>query len=288
MPRGRDPRAARSDVPGVVSAAGLLGVAVVAAYWDLAIGLVRQWATDGNYSHGFAIVPLSAYFAWQRRSALLAAPVSPSKWGLLLVAGGVLLFVMGAAAAELFVARVSLIVLLAGCVLFLCGPKHLRLLRFPLLFLLLMVPLPAVVFNQIALPLQFFASQVGEVTLRAAGVPVLRDGNVLELETVRLEVAEACSGIRSLVSLLAFALALGRFGGASPPRLLLLAASTVPIAVAANAARVAGTGLAAQVWGPLAAQGMFHSASGALVFVVAVTALLSVNTLRCPRWVRAS
>ncbi len=265
----------------------LLVTAVAATYWDVGAGLVRQWASDDNYSHGFLILPLSVYFAWQRRGELAAAPLVPDLWSVAAIVLGGTLLVFGVAAAELFLARVSVIPLLAGCVAFLWGRVHLRILRFPLLFLLLMIPLPAIVFNQLAFPLQLFASEVGEVTLRAAGVPVLRDGNVLELEQLRLEVAEACSGIRSLVSLLTFALILGHFGKASSKRLWALAVATVPIAVGANAARVAGTGLAAHVWGPAVAEGGLHTASGALVFVVAVAALLSLN--RVPRlpWARS-
>jgi exosortase len=142
-----------------------------------------------------------------------------------------------------------------------------------------MIPLPAIVFNQLALPLQLLASQLGEVSLRAAGIPVLRDGNVLELETVRLEVAEACSGIRSIVSLLAFGLIVGRFGGTPPRGLILLAGATIPIAVMANAARVAGTGLAAHAWGPAVTDGVVHGMAGTVVFVAAAAALLTLHRL---------
>ena len=263
-----------------------VGVAMLAAYWELVVGLVRQWGNDDNYSHGFLIVPLSAYFAWQRRDALAAAAVRPSPWGLVLIVTSIAMVGVATMAAEIFVARVSLVVLIAGCIAFLYGLQHLYILRLPVLFLLLMIPLPAIVFNQIAFPLQLFASQVGEVTIRAAGVPVLRDGNVLELEALRLEVAEACSGIRSLVSLLTLALVLGQVGGESRRRTWLLVLATIPIAVAANAGRVAGTGLAAHVWGKAVAEGFLHTASAALVFAVAVAALLAVKSLRFPRWVQ--
>lgn len=262
----------------------LVGVAILAAYWELCVGLVQQWAHDDNYSHGFLIVPLSAYFAWQRRRALAAAPVHPSAWGLVLIVVSIAMVAVATMAAEVFVARVSLVVLIAGCIAFLYGRRQLYILRVPVLFLLLMIPLPAIVFNQIAFPLQVFASQVGEVTIRAAGVPVLRDGNVLELEALRLEVAEACSGIRSLVSLLTLALVLGQLGGGSRRRMWLLVLATIPIAVAANAGRVAGTGLAAHVWGKAVAEGFLHTASAALAFAIAVAALLAVKSVRVPRW----
>ena len=266
----------------------LLSIVIAATYWEVGAGLVRQWARDDNYSHGFLILPLAAYFAWQRRHRLASVPVRPSQWGLVGICISQAIFLLGIASAELFLTRMSLILLIASCIWFLCGREHLRILRFPLLFLVLMIPLPAIVFNQIAFPLQLFASQVGEVTLRAAGVPVLREGNILELEALRLEVAEACSGIRSLVSLLTFAVVLGQFSRSSARRLCLLAVATIPIAVAANAARVAGTGLAAHVWGKTAAEGFLHAASGTLLFVVAVSVLLSLNRVRRPHWVQAS
>ena len=261
--------------------------AILALYWNVATGLVRQWTADDNYSHGFVIVPLAAYFAWNRRERLRAAPLQPSAWGLAGICVSVSIFLLGTAAAELFLARISLIPLIASCIWFVCGPAHVRVLRFPLLFLLLMIPLPAILFNQLAFPLQLFASQVGEVTLRAAGVPVLREGNVLELETLRLEVAEACSGIRSLVSLLTVVIVLTQVGESTSRRWWLLVGATVPVAIAANAARVAGTGIAAHAWGREAAEGFLHTASGTLVFVVAVTILLALHRLGRPAVMRS-
>jgi exosortase len=140
-----------------------------------------------------------------------------------------------------------------------------------------MIPLPAIIFNQIAFPLQLFASRVGEVALGVAGVPVLREGNVITLPTVTLEVAEACSGIRSLVSLLTLAIVIGQL---SEPRRWIrsaLAATAVPVAIAANAARVAGTGIAAHYVGASAAEGFLHTFSGWLVFVVALALLLGTH-----------
>jgi exosortase len=262
----------RAWVAAVVVLSLVLGV----AYWDIAVGLWRQWETDANYSHGVLVVPLAAYFAWRRRSAILDA--RPDAAGLLVICVSLLLYVVGRAA-ELFLARLSFVGIVAGCVLYLHGTRTLRVMAFPLAFLLLMIPLPAVVFNQITLPLQLFASHVGAIWLRAAGIPVLRDGNVLELANLRLEVVEACSGIRSLVSLAAFALVLGEWNGYRPWRTAVLTLATVPVAVFANAGRVALTGVASQVWGPAAAEGLLHTVSGALLFVIAVAALLAFDRL---------
>ena len=256
---------------------GLLGIAVCAVYWDVLAGLARQWASDENYSHGFLIAPLAAYFAWERRTVIAALPPQPASWGLAGVLAACGLFALGTIAAEVFIVRLSFVALVAASIAFLFGSGHLRELRFSVLFLLLMIPLPALLFNQIAFPLQLMASQVGEITLRTAGIPVLREGNVLELEAMRLEVAEACSGIRSLTSLVAFALVLGRFNDAPPGRQGLLVLSTIPVALIANAARVAATGVAAHTWGRAVVDGAFHTAAGALVFVAAVATILAIQ-----------
>jgi exosortase len=260
-----------------LAAAAIVAAAIILTYAGVVAGLVRQWQADENYSHGFIVAPLAAWFVWQRRARLYAETPRPSAAGLLVLAGSVGLLALGTLGAELFLTRVSLVGVLAGAVLFLLGWRHLRLLAFPLAFLLLMIPLPAIVFNQIAFPLQIFASQAGAATLDLAGVPVLREGNILELPETRLEVAEACSGIRSLVSLITLAIVLGQFslGGRWTRAALVLAA--VPVAIVANATRVAGTGLMAHFWSPEAAEGFFHAFSGWIVFGVAFAALLAVQ-----------
>jgi exosortase len=258
----------------LVLSAAVVATAIQLAYWDVLVGLIRQWADDQNYSHGFLVLPLAAYFVYQRRSRFREAAIRPTAWGLVVISVGLLIFAAGAAAADLFLVRISLLPVIAGCVLFLAGVDHLRVLAFPLAFLALMVPLPAIVFNDVTLPLQLVASRAGELVLRTAGVPVLRDGNVLELVGLRLEVADACSGIRSLVALLTFAITFGQFGGASTRRVLALAAATVPVAVLTNGARVAGTGLAAHVWGPAVARGFLHTASGTVAFAGAILTLV--------------
>jgi exosortase len=255
-------------------ATGLVVTGLIWVYAPVLAGLVRQWSSDDNYSHGYFVIPLAAYFAWERREALRSAPRQPTAAGAALAAVSLLLFVAGTLGAELFLTRVSLVGVLAGSVLFVWGRAPFRLLLFPMAFLLLMIPLPAIVFNQIAFPLQLLASQVGETAIAAAGVPVLREGNVLHLPARTLEVAEACSGIRSLVSLLMLAIVLGCFTEPRMPARVLLVAAAVPIAILANAARVAGTGLVAEWVSPAAADGFFHSFSGWLIFIVAFAGLL--------------
>ena len=250
-------------------AAGAALTAFAVLFTPVVAGLVSHWSHDDSYSHGFLIAPVAAWFAWERRHRAAAAPLRPSWWGLAGVAGSLLLLLAGVAAAELFLTRAALIGLLASSVLFLFGRAHLRVMAFPIAFLLLMVPLPAIVFNQIAVPLQLVASGFGEGTLSLLRIPVLREGNVIALPEVRLEVVEACSGIRSLFSLLAAGIVFGYFTDPRPPARVALAVATVPIAILANGVRVAGTGVAAHYYGAAAAEGFFHSFSGWLVFVCA-------------------
>jgi exosortase len=242
-------------------------------YWPVFARLWQDWANDDNYSHGFLIVPLSAYFAWERRDRLRALPLRPSILGLVVLVGGLGVLLAGLLGAELFLTRASMLVVLTGTVLFLLGWSALRVLAFPLAFLILMIPIPAIVFNQIAFPLQLIASQAGEATLSALSIPVLREGNVIILAHTSLEVAEACSGIRSLISLLTLGVVYGYFTDPRGGVRAAIALATVPIAIVANAARVAGTGIAAHYYGPAAAQGFFHTFSGWLVFVVAFALL---------------
>jgi exosortase len=260
--------------------------AVVWLYWDVVPSLVRQWASDGDYSHGFFVVPLSAFFAWERRDALRRATARPSALGLVLLAGSLACYIAGLFGSELFLTRVSLIGVVAGLLLFIAGTEHVRILAFPLLFLLLMVPLPEILFSRITFPLQMVASQLGEVAIAASGIPVLREGNILNLPGRALEVAEACSGIRSLITLLMLAIVLGYFTERRTFVRVAIVIAAVPIAVLANAIRVAGTGLVSYWVSPAAAEGFFHSFSGWIVFVVAFVGLLAFQRLVHVRWTR--
>jgi exosortase len=235
--------------------------------------LAHQWATDPNYSHGFLVVPFSAYIAWRRRAALASADTAPSIAGLVVVLMSAMLFLAGELGAEIFLTRLSLVGVLAGAVGFVWGRTHLQLLAFPLVFLLFMIPLPAIVFNQITLPLQFIASSLGETLIRDAGIPVLREGNVLQLANVNLEVVEACSGIRSLVSLTMVAVILAFWRGGGWRTTGLIVAAAVPVAIFTNACRIAGTAFASSWFGAAAADGFFHAFTGVVLFGTAFAAL---------------
>lgn len=273
--------AADSGPDAAASSRMTAGAALVAAaavlwlYQEALAGLVRQWADDQDYSHGFFVLPLAAFFVWERREKLRAAMVRPHAAGLALLAASLVCFAAGRFGAELFLMRASLVGVLAGLVLYLAGPAHLKILAFPLAFLLLMIPLPEIIFNRITFPLQIVASQLGETLIAAAGIPVLRDGNILMLPGRALEIAEACSGIRSLITLVMLAVVLGYFTERGSGARIAIVVAAVPIAVAANALRVAGTGVMSYWISPAAADGFFHTFSGWLVFLVALAGLLA-------------
>jgi exosortase len=246
-------------------------------YRQVVVTLIRDWRVDDNYSHGFLIVPIALYLVWERRSMLAATVRRPSAAGLAIVLVSVAALGAGVLGAEMFLTRVSMLGTLAGLVVFMFGWAQLRVLAFPLSFLLLMIPLPAIIFNQIAFPLQILASKFGELALVVAGVPVLREGNVIVLSNTTLEVAEACSGIRSLISLLTLAVVYGYLVDGRAWARIALALASIPVAIVANGVRVAGTGIAAHYIGPEAAEGFFHEFSGWLVFVVAFLLLFAVQ-----------
>jgi exosortase len=260
-----------------VAALAVCAGSVLLVYRGVLAKLVHDWATDDNYSHGFLIVPAALYLAYERRDLLTRAARQPTAVGLAIILVSLGLLVAGSLGAELFLTRISIVALLLGAVLYIGGWSHARILTFPIAFLLLMIPLPAIVFNEIAFPLQLVASRFGEAALNLFKIPVLREGNVIILANTTLEVAEACSGIRSLISLLTLGILLGYF---SDRRILVrtvIALSTIPVAIVANGVRVAGTGIAAQRFGPEAATGFLHTFSGWIVFITAFALLFLIQ-----------
>ncbi|MFZ0801898.1 MAG: exosortase [Terriglobales bacterium] len=248
-------------------------------YGPILSRLVGQWWHDPNFSHGFLVPVFSLFVLWKDRARIAKFPSAPSSWGLLVVSFALCLLVAGVLGAELFLSRISLLVLLAGLIVFFRGWPLFRALLFPWAFLFLMIPIPAIIFNQITFPLQLLASKLAASALPLLGVPVLREGNIIHLPAMPLEVAEACSGIRSLLSLTTLSVV---YGYLLEPRILiriLLALASVPIAVVANSLRIVGTGLLVQYWGQDAAEGFFHTFSGWLVFVVSIILLFTVHQL---------
>lgn len=256
----------------------IIALLLVLLYARVGTKLVQDWYDLPDFSHGFLIPFFVAFLLWEKRAALLATPIQPSWWGLLPLLAGILFLLTGVFGADLFLSRFSFILLTAGLVWTLCGWPMLSHIKFVLFVLLLAIPLPTVLFNQITFPLQLMASRLASALLPLAGVPVLREGNVIQLPSMELEVAEACSGIRSLMSLFTVAVIYGYFLERSTARRVVLALASLPIAVAANVARIFGTGLCVQYWDPDKAVGFFHEFSGWLMFLVSLALLYLVHT----------
>jgi exosortase len=248
-------------------------------YRAILIHLVGQWWHDPNFSHGFFVPLFSALVIWQERQKLVELPLRPSWSGLAVAALAMCILVVGQMGAELFLSRFSLMILLAGLIVLFCGWTYFRALMFPWAFLILMIPIPTVVFNQITFPLQLLASRVSGLILPMLGVPVLREGNVINLPSMALEVAEACSGIRSLMSLVALAIIYGYLMEKRLSVRWILAFASVPIAVAANSVRIIGTGLLVQYWDPEKAEGYFHASWGWIIFVISLVMLYALHGL---------
>jgi exosortase len=232
--------------------------------------LVSQWWNDPNFSHGFFVPLFSAFVIWQDRSRLARLTPRPSWWGLLFLAFGLLMLIVGQVGAELFLSRLSLLIVLTGSIVLFLGWSFFRALLFPGAVLLLMIPIPAIVFNLMTFPLQLLASKVASTILPWMGVPVLREGNVIQIPNMALEVAEACSGIRSLMSLVTLSVIFGYLMERKVAVRVLLALASIPIAVTANSLRIVGTGLIVQYWDPGKAEGFYHAFSAWLVFVVSM------------------
>jgi exosortase len=240
--------------------------------------LVQQWANDDDFTHGFLVAPMAAWIAWQNRGKILALTLKPAWWGLGVMAWGILQGYIGWIGAELFLQRTSVLILLLGLLLVIGGTALVRTIAFPLVLLLFMIPIPGVVYNSITFPLQLFASRVAEGALDLLGYPVLRDGNILELASQKLSVAEACSGIRSLMSLSFLSLIYSYFFEERVWMRWVLFVATIPIAIIANAGRVTMTGILSEINTELA-QGFFHELEGWVIFIIAGVMLVGVHAI---------
>ena len=275
----------------------LISLALAFLYATVLSKLARDWWNDENYSHGLLIPFIIGYILWTQRERLAAfAGRASFGWGAATILIGLFALWAGTAGAELFVQRTSLVLMLAGIVVYFWGFKLLRLVAVPLALLLLAIPIPAILLNKIAFPLQLLASRCAVSAIAAFNIPVLRQGNVIELiplgatQPKRLEVVEACSGIRSLMTLVTLAVVFAYFthprsDDAGPGdghsklvtrlksfglwRSVLIVVSAIPIAILTNVLRVSGTGVLARFYGTKVADGFFHSFSGWVMYIAA-------------------
>jgi exosortase len=257
----------------------LLGVLLGALYKSVLIGLVKQWWEDPNYSHGFGVPLFCAWVIWKRKNRLRSLPSAPSWSGLLVTVVGMGILALGVLGAENFLSRVSILIVLAGLVVQFRGRSTFRELLFPWAALFLAIPLPAILFNEISLPLQFLASRLGSSLLTLAGVPVIREGNVIQMSSLTLDVAEACNGLRFLISLITIAIVYGYLNEPGLARRVWLVLAAIPVAIGANGLRIMVSGLVGAYWSPQKAEGLVHTFSGILVFAISLVLLALVHAV---------
>jgi len=260
----------------------LIGITIVALfglYWPFLARLAQDWHDDPDYSHGYFIPFIVVYMIYSRRRQLAEAIAKPMNSGFLLLLVGLMFLVVGKVGSEFFTQRLSLLVVLLGLTAFLGGRPFLCLLTSPILYLIFMIPLPAIVWNQIAFPMQLFSTMLTEKIIYAMGIPVFREGNILHLADTTLEVVAACSGLRSLLTMFALAAALAFFSDFRPWFKVVLFFSAMPVAILANIIRLTGTAFLANIYGSRVAEGFLHEFSGLVVFFLGLAMLIGIHSL---------
>lgn len=243
-------------------------------YYHIIPPMVKQWYNDSNYSHGFLVPFIAGYFLYKRREVLKRSVVAPSNIGLFVIIPALIILTIGYLGAEYFTMRSSLILTLGGMVIYFFGKGVFKAVALPIGYLFFMVPLPYIVYDVVAFPLKLFIAKYSVLFLETIGIPVLREGNIIMFPNITLEVADACSGIRSLMSLLTLSVAFSFLSQNTTLKKIIVILSAIPIAIFANGMRVIVTGILSQQWGTQVAEGFFHEFAGLAVFGVAVAMLL--------------
>lgn len=267
-----------------------MSLLILGIYGHQLVDLVLQWWDDPNYGHGFLIPAVSVYLVWQKRERLQRLEPRRNPWGLLILIAGLILCVLGTAAAEFFTVRFSLVLVLLGAIWFFYGTDFIQQLWFPILFLLFMIPLPYVIYYAISFPMQLLSTRTAAHILQSTGLTVLRQGNIINLPNYSLEVVEACSGLRSLMTLSALGAAMAYITQKNIVSGILLFLLSFPIAISANIVRILLTALGAVIISPKFAEGFLHEISGLVVFITGFLALgmVGIGLNAFGKWFSAS
>jgi exosortase len=272
----KTPSSLRTPFPWIII--GWVSALLLACYGPILLALARLWYADADMGHGFFVPVIAGYIAWKKRDEIADIAPTPNWWGLAIMLWGALQLYVATLGAELFLSNTSLVISIIGAVLLLGGTRYLKVFAFPLFLLFFMIPIPAIIYNQLTFPLQLIASSAAERGIDLLQIPVLREGNVLELASTKLNVVEACSGIRSLLTLTFLSLVYGYFFEKRIWVRVVLFFATIPIAIVANAGRVTLTGVVAE-FNPALADGFFHEAQGWVIFMVALVILVALHQL---------
>ena len=255
----------------------ILTAAFLFVYQKAILKLISDWSTDPNFSHGFLIPFVALYMIWYKKNELAEVSFKPSLAGIIVIIGGMLIHVAGNLGSELFLMRFSMIITLSGIIIYFCGFEIFKRILVPIAYLIMMIPIPAILWNQVAFPLQLFSAQISAQAINLLNIPVFREGNILHLANTSLEVVDACSGIRSLTSLLALTGAFAFLAPLSTFKKWVLFLSAVPIAVAVNVIRLTITGAMAAWIGPETAHGFLHDMSGAALILVYLVFIIEMK-----------
>ncbi|GFO63701.1 exosortase/archaeosortase family protein [Geomonas paludis] len=241
--------------------------------------MVREWSGHSDNNHGFLVPLIALYLVWQKKEELAGAGLESSRWGWVVLVAGLVSFLLSLAGGVAFTARVAVVISLFGLIWYCTGARWTRLLAFPVLFLLFMIPVPVSVIGMVSMPLQLMATKLSAQIIQHLSIPVYREGNMLYFVGTQLEVAEACSGVRSIMSLTMLGTIFAYMSRNGWGRRIALVLAAVPIAMAANILRITGTGVLANFFGDRVARGFLHEFSGLVVFVFGLAVLGLLYTL---------
>lgn len=257
----------------------LIPLSLIPLYYPVIIKLIEAWSTNDNYSHGFFIPFVTMYMVYSIYPELKTQDIKPWNFGLLLIIAALGQLLIGKIGSEFFIQRTSLIPLLFGLSLFFYGISFTKKLLIPILYLILMIPLPAILWNKIAFPMQLFSSVITEEVIQMIGIAVFREGNVLHLAQTTLEVVDACSGLRSLTTMFALSTVISWFTTCSTQRKWIIFFAAAPIAIMVNIIRLTFTAILASKYGGDVAHGFLHDFSGFVTFALGMVILVCVSKI---------
>ncbi len=269
----------QKQLTSIYAQIAMLTVSFAILFYHTIAKLIKDWSIDDNYSHGFLIPFITGYMIWQKKQELSECVSKPDNWGLLIMIMGLGLHLVGNIGAELFTMRFGMVLTIAGLGLFIFGREVSSKILVPMVYMIFMIPIPSIIWNKLAFPLQLFAAGLTANIVDLVGIPIFREGNILHLPNTSLEVVDACSGLRSLTSLLALSAAFAYIGSLTKVNKWILFLSAIPIAVFVNIVRLTSTAIMARYIGTKAAEGFLHEMSGIVVFVVAFVMLFLVSAM---------